>query len=354
MKKRVLVLCTAFLCTGVMPGCGSDQADGPEKEETPNADHVVMYLDGDAVTEEEYALIAAENRNQITMQYTTDQVNGEDFWQTEIDGAVPCSQLEELVLEDLKYDYAVKHLAVEAGVTEDYTYEDLLDNMESGNQERADQLAEEEVVYGLTEYDEAAYYNYWYSNLETQWKNEWIQGEADVGETDCREYYEEHAEDFTYETSVRILYAEFSYRSEEDYGEAQHWGLSLSRAMEASEDLEEIKEAFPEAEFRELELNDFDTQEGMSGAYLQRWEYASQLEEGQVCGPYEDHGRICVMKCISRTENGTLEFDDVKDRIERMLQVEAADRCIQETADSMKVESGKISAESVIMKTVSD
>ena len=104
---------------GILSGCSTG---GTAETEKQDPEETVLYLDGDAVTEDEYSLLAAQYRNQVTMQYTTEQVNAADFWQTEIDGETPCSQLEELILDQLKVNYAVKHLAIEADVTEDYTY----------------------------------------------------------------------------------------------------------------------------------------------------------------------------------------------------------------------------------------
>lgn len=351
MKKRVLILC---MMTAVFIGAAGCSSGEPAANEKENPDETVLYLDGDAVTEDEYALMAAEYRNQVTMQYTTDEVNADDFWQTEIDGETPLSQLEEIILDHLKYNYAVKHLAVEADVTEDYTYAQLQENREGENQERSGQLEDDETVYGLTSYDDSSYYSYWYSNLETQWKNSWIPENAGVTEADCRDYYDGHADEYTYDTGVTVIYAELPYDSESEQGEMQNTALSLSRALETLDDIAEIEEAFPEIKFEELKLNDYDTQEGMSGAYALRWEKASQMEEGQVTAPYEDNGAVCVMKCIERTENGKLEFDEVKSRIERMLQVEAADQCISETAEKMEVEKGGISAESIILNTISN
>ena len=349
LKKRILTLCVMTAVFIGAAGCSSGESAADEKQ---NPEETVLYLDGDAVTEDEYALLAAEYRNQVTMQYPTDQVNADDFWQTEIGGETPLSQLEELVLEQLKYNYAVKHLAVESGVTENYTYAGLQKKQESENKERSEQLEDDETVYGLTSYDASAYYNYWYSNLETQWKNSWIPENADIRESECRDYYEEHEDIYTYDTGVTVIYAELPYDSESEHGEMQNTALSLSRALETVDDITKIEDAFPEIEFEELELNDFDTREGMSGVYALRWEKASGLKEGQVAAPYEDNGAVCVMKCIRRTENGRLEFDDVKSRIERMFQVQAADQCISETKENIKVENGNISAEAVLLRTV--
>ena len=49
--------------------------------------------------------------------------------------------------------------------------------------------------------------------LETQWKNSWIPDNADVTESDCRDYYDEHEDAYTYDTGVTVIYAELPYNS---------------------------------------------------------------------------------------------------------------------------------------------
>ena len=74
------------------------------------------------------------------------------------------------------------------------------------------------------------------------------------------------------------------------------------------------------ADVQALELNSLDTQEGMSGVYRNRWEIAKGLSAGEVYGPYEDNGKICVMKCIEKEADGQIAYENVKDQIVRYLQ----------------------------------
>ena len=332
----------------LVPGCGKDEQSISETvgESVKTDGDTVLYLNGSAVSAEEYGMLAKENSSQISMQYTTDQVNQEDFWETEIDGETPYSRLADLVEEQLKEYYALKELAAALGLTEDYTYEELMDSMKEENQERGESSGEE-INYGLSSFDEASYYKYWYSNLETQVVDGLIQDSVKVSEKDCRNYYEENQEAYTYDVSVSILYGEISG----DESGAWNTARQLSAALESGASTAEIEDVLG-VSLEELDLNSADTQDGLSGVYANRWEIASGLQEGEVYGPYEDQGMFCVMKCTGRQENEQVSFDEVKDQIERYLQVQAAQEMIRERTAEMELEPGEISEKEVILQAV--
>lgn len=348
LAVRILGILTAILM--LASGCG--KGGNSSNQISDSSENIVMYLDGDAVSAEEYEMLVKEYCNQIYMQYTTDQVNREGFWEEEIDGNVPYMQLEDIILEELRGNYAIKRLAVELDVTDDYTYEDLLESMEDENDNGAD-ASGEEVSYGLSSFDEASYYKYWYSNLETQVQSALIKEKIKVSQDDCKAYYEEHQEEFTYETGVSLLYAEIPCDSETQNQDAQATAMGLKRAMESTDSVEELEEAFDNVMFENLELNSLDTQTGTSGVYAQRWEIASQMTEGEVYGPYEANGALCVMRCTGRTENGTIDFEAAMAQIERYLQVQNAQEMIVQEADGLKVKSGDITAKDIILRTIS-
>lgn len=336
----VSILTAALVLTGCTEKNKSD-------EENIVSDEAVLYIDEEPVSEEEYRMLAEEYCNQVYMQYTTEQVNSDGFWQTEIDGTAPWEVLDELVREELKKNYTLKKLAVELSVTEDYTFQDLLEAGEQENASRAEaKESEDQTVYGLTSFDDATYYKYWYSNLETQVINTLIQEEGTVTEKDCKDYYEANPDEFTYETGVSVIYAEISY-SEEDT-QAYQDAKRVEKAMESIDSLSDLSEEFPDISFQELELNSLDTQEGMSGIYSHRWELASQLEQGQTYGPYEDNGMLCILKCIDRTENGSMDFETAKGQIERYLQVQEAQDLISSEEEETDIKDGNKPPEDII------
>lgn len=339
---RILGVLAAVLILNT--GCA-----GQEKS-TQQADDAVLYLGGEAVSEEEYGMLVQEYCNEISMQYTTDEVNSEGFWETQIDGSTPYERLEEIVREKLRYNYALKKLALQMEVVEDYSYEDLVSSMKEENESRE---AASEQDYGLTGYDEASYYKYWYSNLETEVTGALIQKEIEIAEEDCRDYYDSNQAEYIYDIGVKILYVEIS-----DSEENQNPALQLKAAM-SQEEIDSADALFGIPEFssedisaEELELTSLDTQEGMSGVYTTRWELASQLEEGEVYGPYEDNGSLCIIKCLARTEGGSVDFADVKSQIERYLQTQKAQERIAQEAEGLEIKEGTASEKDLILSLV--
>ena len=112
----ILIAAMAFV-----GGCGTQKTDQNDQtnvsaevsagaENTQADTDVVCYIDGDAVSVEEYVLLAENHKNDILMRYTTEQVNQPDFWEQEIDGKVPAEQLETIISQDLTENYAIKRL----------------------------------------------------------------------------------------------------------------------------------------------------------------------------------------------------------------------------------------------------
>ncbi len=335
-------------------GCGTKSTDAKtqssaEQEVQKDAD-AVCYLDGDPVSTEEYALLAQKHKNDILMRYSTDQVNQPDFWEQEINGEVPYKQLETVIEKDLKEKYSIKHLAVKEKAVDDYSFSDLKQFMEKENNVSEDSTDSSEN-YGLKTYDMSTYYDYWYSNLETSLINKMVT-DADlikVTDADCKSYYKTAQDNFTYDVGVEIVYVEVS---ETEDSNAIETAQQLADQLQTVNDTEELSKQYPQAQIQQISLNSLDTQEGLSGVYLNRWNIASGLAEGEIYGPYEDQGAVCVMKCLSRTEHGVIAYDQVKDQIQRYLQMNQAQNYIDENKDSIKVTTGSCSAKDVIIQTL--
>lgn len=348
MAVRILVILTAIL---IISGCGKDKKS--EDENGISVGEAVLYLNDETVTKEEYEMLAKEYCNQVYMNYTTDQVNSANFWEKEVDHTVPYVLLSDIIREKLQYNYTLKNLAVELDLTEDYTYDQLMNNMDKENEERSGQFEQENTVYGLSDFDNSTYYKYWYSGLETQIREKLIQKNIKITEQQCEDYYNNHREEFCYSVGVSIIYAEIAMESGEEKEQAWEKADDVYREMETAEDSRTLLEKFQDVHIENLDLNSIDTQEGASGVYTQRWNIASEMEEGQICRPYEQNGSICIIKCIKRTENDIIDFEAVKERIERYLQVQEADKKIEEKMENMKIQEGEISEKEVILETVS-
>lgn len=338
MAAGIFTILAAIL---LFSGCGRKE----NKE-----DDVVFYLNEEPVRKAEYEMLAKKNSNQILRNYSTEEVNQKDFWTTERNGEIPYKLLDEIVTEQLTEAYTLKQIAVEEGIIEDYTYEELMENKRQENEERADKAEDSEVLYGLTEFEDSSYYEYWYSNLEMQIKNQWIRDNAHVKEEQWKKYYDANQQEYRYDVGVKVLYAEIGFSTEEENTAAWELAEKLYRDMEKGMNITELTEKYPEVFLEELDLNSKDTQEGKSGAYTQRWETASALQTGEISVPYEQNGAVCMIQCLARTEQGLIPFEKVKDSIERYLQTQGAEEYIEEKKIQMNRKEGKISPASVICK----
>ena len=198
MFGRKKMIPAGFAAMAFVGGCGTQNTDQNDQtnvsvevsagaENTQADTDVVCYIDGDAVSVEEYVLLAENHKNDILMRYTTEQVNQPDFWEQEIDGKVPAEQLETIISQDLTENYAIKHLAIEWKVTEDYTFEDLKAQMEEKNDAQSDS-ADTTVMDKLNT-------KYWYSNLQTKLMNQMIGNSKDYSDAqDVEAYITEKAE----------------------------------------------------------------------------------------------------------------------------------------------------------------
>lgn len=364
MKKTIPAKLTALGVLGTLiavmafaGGCGTEREKTGKTEENISTDiekknsagDEVVFIDSDPISTEEYMLMIEKHKNDILMKYSTDQVNQPGFWEKVTDGITPAEQLEAVIQDELQDNYAVKHLAMEYHLTDDYTFEDLKKhmNMENTSQENSESV---EPHYGLATYNLDSYYNYWYSNLETQLMNQLTSDEKVISVSDakCRTYYEEQQSDFTYDTGVDIIYVE---ASENDDPNAEQTVQDIVQDLQSTNDVKKLAETYPQINIQELELNSLNTQEGMNGVYLNRWELASTMEQGQIYGPYEDQGAYCAIKCLKRTESGVVEYDMVKDQIRRYLQTQEVQKLIQNNKDNQTVKEGTVSAKELIVQT---
>ena len=343
IRNRVLIavgILGILTAAAVIAFCVRQSAVTVKKKET------VVCMDKERVGKEEYAILIRANANVVQMNYETDQANAEDFWETETDGSAPWEELQKRVEEKLKYHYALKQLADQLHVTKDYTYKTLMADRERENDERSEKTEQEEVVYGLQEFDKDQYYTYWYSNLETQVQNALIQSKVKVSEKDCKAYYDEHKDEYAADERIHVIYAEAA--GEDGWQTARN----IQNALEHGYSVEELQGYFPEIEFNDQEFSSLDMEQGLSGIQDSRWQIAASLEDGKVSSPFEYDGKYAVIKRIERLEDQPAGYDLVKDKIERTLQVQKAADIIAEKVEKMKVAEGAVSAKDVILKTV--
>lgn len=87
----------------------------------------------------------------------------------------------------------LQQLALEYHVAEQFSYDEMLAQMEAENQSRAGRVQSGEAVYGSVEYTPLQYYHILMGENERAIKDQWISGSSREG---LLAYYEAHLEDY--------------------------------------------------------------------------------------------------------------------------------------------------------------
>lgn len=181
-----------LFCCGMLLGM-----TGCQKKEA------LLYVNGEAVQEEEMALLEEDARRAVQMKVLQQ-------WAEECEG--------------------VEH----------FSYENMLRQMEEENQSRAEQKAAGEVIYGIPEYTPLQYYNDQMGNYERLLKEEISRS---APEEELLDYYEEHIEEYR---QVGEIQAELSIREDGRVISEQEISLDAYNYRTLSEQNEELVAALVE------------------------------------------------------------------------------------------------------------
>lgn len=304
----------------------------------PEEMRTVMEVNGQDVVREEYQLILQRLRAQVKSGYSTEEANRKDFWTGRIDGSTPLEEIMGLAEEELIRDKVIASMAEARGIRADADYESLKESMEQENASRSRKEASGEVNYGLITYTEEAYYQYFYTELESE-LTEALKKEHTITDKELESAYNENLESYRYENKVNVLAAETKAENTEILRHA-------AEAMESGMEKEELAETFPDISFYELEMNSLDTQEGKSGVYGLRWMLAAGMQAGEISEPFAAGQNMLVMKCLEREEDGYLPLKDVKGVLESQIKTEAAKQEIRAEVQKAEVKKkdGKLEA----------
>lgn len=314
-RRRTLILCMmAVLCAAAVTGCGTKNVKDSD---------VVMEICGQPVVKAEYQMILNRYVAQVKGEYTTEEANRKDFWSMESENGTPLGRIMELAKEELLHKKAVASLAKEAGIEQETDYLSISRQLEQENDRRGEKSTSESTVYGLTTYTPDDYYSYCYTNAEGELL-EYLKQKHPLTDAELKKIYQENIEDYTSEIYVKSLAAEIPI----DSGMEQ--AAQIAADMEQETETEVLSKKYPDAGFYEIEMSSLNTQEGKSGVYAQRWLWASSMQQGEVCEPFQVGENIMVLRCLNREEPFAEPFENIKGVLKDQVQTELAQEDIEE------------------------
>ena len=327
----------AMVCAAAVISCGTPSIEDSD---------IVMEIAGQPVVKAEYQMVLKRYAAEVKRQYSTEEANAEDFWERgvgEEKGKEKGGALEQvmgLAEEDLTHKKVVAQLAEEAGIGEKADYLSIMEGMGAENAEREGKAASGEVVYGLTSFAPEDYYSYVYTNLESQLLEK-LKSSHPISDGELEKIYQENQGQYTSEVRVHMLVGEM--QAQPDQAEQSQTGVGMETAqqvkasMEKEAEIEVLAEQYPQFNFYEIEMSSFNTEEGRSGAYLQRWLTASAMEENQVCEPFYIGRNLMVMRCLSREENVAEPLEEIKGILKSEVQTRMAQEDIEKRIQEAEI-----------------
>lgn len=113
--------------------------------------------------------VKLKNKNNLINTY---QINEVDFdWDKSYGNKKAYEYLVDDMLEQMHMIKTIQQLAIEEDLLDKFDYQVFIKMWKSENKERADKIANGEIVYGLNEFSEKQYYDYFNNNLLLNLKN---------------------------------------------------------------------------------------------------------------------------------------------------------------------------------------
>jgi len=310
-----------MLCATAFIGCGTNSA---------KADSVVMQVDAQEITKEEYQMILSKYVARVKANYSTKEANSDTFWESEFENGTPLTEIMALTREELVYNKTLAKLAKEQGSDIGTSYREIAKSLEEENQNRNDKKNQNQVVYGLLSYEMTDYYDYIYSGLENE-VMEKIKTDCDVSEEEIENYYNENVDKYRCNVMVDTMVAELR----KDQG--VELAYEAAKAMQHENTEAALETLLPDVNFYSLSMSDLNTEEGKSGAYLNRWIMASSMQAGEICEPFAIGENIMVIHCIEREEGIVLDLAAVRDEIKNQLEMRKATEILKNEVQKVNV-----------------
>lgn len=285
------------------------------------------------VGEEEFLLVLREN----LVQYETAlRQNGtlpegqtlHDFVQTDAGAdAVLELQWQQLALQRAKCS-----LAVEYGVADEYSFEDLKQRMDEENASRTAKLKSGEPVYGLQQFDLQQFYGHWMTTLENDTVAAMQQAGEVPSEQEIQDYYQSMTSPFGIEGEV-MHYTVYDLTDLSAEAQQTAWQQAADQPANSAEPLlAEGKEILPESralDDRALREFVYSTSVG---------EQLLALEAGQTAPLLEADGRVLAVR-FDNFEHAATLTDAARSTLQSQLLHIRYAQLAKEKADETPIQS---------------
>lgn len=331
MKKRRMI--AAVLASVLMLG-------GCSEQENQEGD-TVAYVNGCAVTLEEYSQYAYDSISLVSAQFSRDygaDPNAEDFWTTPCEGKTPMDVLKEQADEKMRAQKGMQVTALEEGLVteEEISWQGQLDAMERENEARRNKIENGGVVYGPQELSLAQFLSYWQSSVDQRTEDYFYQqAEPEAGELE--DYYEIHRQEL--DSRNFTVEADFYYWPREQtvtdaervLSQVLTEGLQGEEAAAALSESTGVSVSYIHETINTREMGKEDQ------IYTEAVALVRNAEEGKPAGSLYAEGMEVWIVPVSRQNEEIGTFEEAEEEIEDLWRTEEAERLIEERLSDLKI-----------------
>ena len=309
-------------------------------------DVVVMYVDGYPVTREEFKFYMEMERQYVVSYFAQahgTNLSGND-WERSFNGERPIEVLRDRTVLAVTETKSLQILALEHGVTEDINYEAMKTGLREINEDRLEQEAAGEILYGPTEFIPYTYYQQVISNFKVSVKEKVENSSLFVEEQQIRDLYMENYEVYNNTDNITVLEMFIPYlppeaTPNENVSIYQDEAIYLMEVaydrLLAGEDFQMISEEFTGLEPEEYTLHVGEQSRPAGGTADLIARYADGLSPGEISQPFRNGFGFSVLKMLDPETEVNMSFDEaapylynilIQDRFEEFLIEQAAAR----------------------------
>lgn len=180
MIKKIVISILMFNLLFLIAGCSSNET--------------VAYLGEKEISKKEFSFATdvckSETILYFTSKYNVSSYSSDDFWETEFgeNKETPIKVLKDKALKYLSDSHAVFSLCEQEGIIEDGSFENI-EKMYLKENEKRENNESNEIIYGVTSFDFASYYDWLLSNCKLELEKV---EQGKISTEDIRVYYDKN------------------------------------------------------------------------------------------------------------------------------------------------------------------
>jgi len=302
---------------------------------------VVATVNGEPVTYGEYShYLAADRATTASKFLSSGAQNGADFWTTPVNGQTPLDALKQTALNDAVKSKVQQMIARDNGVISDISYSAFVSAWKAQNADRAQNLADNQPIYGPQQYTESVYYDVNLSNLQSDTINA-IAADAAYTDDQLRQLYEQEKDsEFISVSSLEVLRITVPFDSTDQASMTDALALAneIRAKIAAGADFADAASGYGGKAAEDditIDMSRTRTDQNATEALLYT---AQQLQAGDVSQVYQDTGWYAIIKCVQPSVSSYRAFDDVKSVLSKDMATNQYNAQVDSTVASADVQ----------------